>query len=312
MPKKAETISLTSPAFTHVSTEKIQGPDYRLVLNPLAKDLLIRTRDRNRFVPLGDFSISTQGLAGNRFALRPAARDEADFPFLARGQARRYALEIEQTVFTSLEDKPSLKRFYEKGHKLLIRRVISRQDRLLIATTDKRLVFKKDINPFILTDPTWNMRFVLGVLNSTLISWLYINTSSIATKDDFRQTTLAELRALPIPNCRKGGAKHDAIIAHVDRMLALHTKLGAAQSPDVEDNLRRQIAATDQAIDALVYQLYGLTPDEIALVESATAPQADATKETPSAEVSKPVAYDDQATAAAAHFHVEEEPPAKE
>jgi len=95
-------------------------------------------------------------------------------------------------------------------------------------------------------------------------------------------------------------------------MLALHTKLGAAQSPDVEDNLRRQIAATDQAIDALVYQLYGLTPEEIALVESATAPQADATKETPSAEVSKPVAYDDQATAAAAHFHVEEEPPAKE
>ena len=67
-----------------------------------------------------------------------------------------------------------------------------------------------------------------------------------------------------------------------------------------------------QAIDALVYQLYGLTPDEIALVESATAPQADATKETPSAEVSKHVAYDDQATAAAAHFHVEEEPPAKE
>ncbi|HOD47143.1 MAG TPA: hypothetical protein PKK58_07155, partial [Opitutaceae bacterium] len=66
------------------------------------------------------------------------------------------------------------------------------------------------------------------------------------------------------------------------------------------------------AIDALVYQLYGLTPEEIALVESATAPQADATKETPSAEASKPVAYDDQATAAAAHFHVEEEPPAKE
>ena len=50
-------------------------------------------------------------------------------------------------------------------------------------------------------------------------------------------------------------------------------KLAAAQSPDVEDNLRRQIAATDRAIDALVYALYGLTAEEIALVESATAPQ---------------------------------------
>jgi hypothetical protein len=33
--------------------------------------------------------------------------------------------------------------------------------------------------------------------------------------------------------------------------------------------LERQIAATDRQIDLLVYQLYGLTEDEIALVESA-------------------------------------------
>jgi hypothetical protein len=35
------------------------------------------------------------------------------------------------------------------------------------------------------------------------------------------------------------------------------------------------LAATDQAIDALVYALYGLTAEE----KSATAPQADAIKE---------------------------------
>jgi hypothetical protein len=29
-----------------------------------------------------------------------------------------------------------------------------------------------------------------------------------------------------------------------------------------------QISATDRAIDALVYELYGLTPEEIALVEA--------------------------------------------
>jgi len=31
-----------------------------------------------------------------------------------------------------------------------------------------------------------------------LFSWFYLNSSSIATKDDFRQTTLAELRKLAI------------------------------------------------------------------------------------------------------------------
>jgi hypothetical protein len=34
--------------------------------------------------------------------------------------------------------------------------------------------------------------------------------------------------------------------------------------------LQRQIAATDKQIDALVYELYGLTEDEIRIVEGAT------------------------------------------
>ena len=35
--------------------------------------------------------------------------------------------------------------------------------------------------------------------------------------------------------------------------------------------LQRQIDATDRRIDALVYQLYGLSDDEIRIVEEATA-----------------------------------------
>ena len=42
-------------------------------------------------------------------------------------------------------------------------------------------------------------------------------------------------------------------------------------------DLHRDIAATDRAIDQLVYQLYGLTAEEIALVEAATAPPAQPT-----------------------------------
>jgi hypothetical protein len=59
-------------------------------------------------------------------------------------------------------------------------------------------VFKKDLNPFIITNKNFDTKYVLGLLNSKLFSWLYINSSSIATKDDFRQTTLSELRKLQI------------------------------------------------------------------------------------------------------------------
>lgn len=123
-----------------------------------------------------------------------------------------------------------------------------------------------------------SIRFVLAVLNSRLLSWYFCQINLVARRDDFPKTIIKQTRELPFPrlalSSKPDRERHDRLVELVDTMLALHAKLAAAQSPDVEENLRRQIAATDKAIDALVYALYGLTPEEIALVESATAPQA--------------------------------------
>lgn len=48
------------------------------------------------------------------------------------------------------------------------------------------------------------------------------------------------------------------MIALVERMLALHQKLAAAT------------ISTDRQIDYLVYELYGLTQEEIKIVENVT------------------------------------------
>jgi len=48
-------------------------------------------------------------------------------------------------------------------------------------------------------------------------------------------------------------------------MLELH-KISPLM-PREKDMLSRQIAATDEAIDQLVYELYGLTEEEIRIVE---------------------------------------------
>ena len=54
-------------------------------------------------------------------------------------------------------------------------------------------------------------------------------------------------------------------------MLTLHQEL---QAPGLDSSERRSIeqdiAATDCAIDRLVYQLYDLTADEISLLEATT------------------------------------------
>jgi hypothetical protein len=53
----------------------------------------------------------------------------------------------------------------------------------------------------------------------------------------------------------------------VERMLALHKRLPKAKTPHEQESLKRTIAATDNQIDALVYELYGLTDDEIGIAE---------------------------------------------
>jgi len=57
------------------------------------------------------------------------------------------------------------------------------------------------------------------------------------------------------------------MVASVERMLALHKQLSDAKTPQAKNVLQQQIEVTDRAIDALVYALYGLTDEEIAIVE---------------------------------------------
>ena len=53
----------------------------------------------------------------------------------------------------------------------------------------------------------------------------------------------------------------------VETMLKLHKDLPKAKTPHEQESLQRQISATDKQTDALEYELYGLTRDEIAIDE---------------------------------------------
>jgi len=53
-------------------------------------------------------------------------------------------------------------------------------------------------------------------------------------------------------------------------MLDLHARQPKARTDHERTALARQIEHTDAEIDRLVYDVYGLTAEEIALVESAT------------------------------------------
>jgi hypothetical protein len=51
-------------------------------------------------------------------------------------------------------------------------------------------------------------------------------------------------------------------------LLALHKNLASAKTPQEKESLQRQVGpSADRAIDKLVYELYGLSEEEIRIVE---------------------------------------------
>ena len=57
-------------------------------------------------------------------------------------------------------------------------------------------------------------------------------------------------------------------MAHlVEQMLGLQKQLPNTKTAHDQTMIQRQIDATDRQIDRLVYELYGLTEEEIAVVE---------------------------------------------
>lgn len=100
------------------------------------------------------------------------------------------------------------------------------------------------------------------MLNSRLISHLYINQVIQASKDDFPQVTIKDGLSLPFLFLSNDKARYDRMVALVEQMLSLNKKLAEAKTDHEKTSLQHQIDATDGRIDRLVYELYELTDEE--------------------------------------------------
>ena len=80
-----------------------------------------------------------------------------------------------------------------------------------------------------------------------------------------------EIASLPIRSINfddpADRAAHDRMVQLVETMLDLHKQLAAVAKPQIAKTIQSVIDTTDRQIDQLVYELYGLTAEEIALVE---------------------------------------------
>ena len=158
-----------------------------------------------------------------------------------------------------------------KDPRIILRRIVG--ERLIQVPVFESVIADQLLHTVKLRDQTDARQRTLllsGILGSKLMAYFFKKRFNRDEKT-FPEIRVSELNSLPIrPIDFTNSAdieKHDRMVSLVERMLALVPKRRAESNPQVTAQLDAQISATDRQIDRLVYDLYGLTEEEIALVE---------------------------------------------
>ncbi len=121
-----------------------------------------------------------------------------------------------------------------------------------------------------LKTPDISLKYLTGLLNSHVLNW-FLKSVSTTFRGGYFAANKQFLDQLPIRTINFADpadkARHDRMVTLVTQMLDLNKKVQDARLEQEKTLLSRQIEATDAAIDTLVYELYGLTEEEIAIVE---------------------------------------------
>jgi hypothetical protein len=114
-----------------------------------------------------------------------------------------------------------------------------------------------------------NDPFLVGILNSALARFVLTHSCPLTERGYYISPAVMGKLPIYVPDFDKLADKtrHDRMVSLVTHILELNRYLPQAKTDQERRLVQQDIDATDVRIDALVYELYGLTPEEIAVVE---------------------------------------------
>jgi len=198
------------------------------------------------------------------------AKVDSTYRICLRGSdISRYLIAVDATRFLSYgpwlaEPRPAAN--FDAPEKIFMRQT---GDRLVAALDGDARICLNNMHVLVPLHAKPRIEFLLALLNSRVLNWYYqtINPERGEALAEVKRTHVA---GLPLRTDTRDG--NQLKIGRYGReMVSLSAAEFAAKNPREKERLRRQIEATDRQIDRLVYELYGLTEQEIQIVEAATA-----------------------------------------
>lgn len=183
-------------------------------------------------------------------------RDKTYGPWINGRDVTRYSLrwQGEWLSYGNWLGAPREARFFTSD-KLLCREVPGPGKRIQATFHSGTIYCGHAISPVISrTGKRVHLKFLLAVINSTVASWYAGLRCPNFAKDIFPKLNPSDIKRIPIPNASPEKQKECGLL--VDRIL-----VAKQNDPDADTS------AMEHEIDRVVYQLYGLTEEEIKIVE---------------------------------------------
>jgi type I restriction-modification system DNA methylase subunit len=159
--------------------------------------------------------------------------------------------------------RPGKKEIFELPQKLYIRRIANK---IMATLDDNKRYAVHTLYTGVLLNKNYSYKYILGVLNSKLFSYLYVNLYPFKG-NVFPEIRIGNLGELPIKQI--SDKEQRCVEKLVDKILELNKQLqNTPENSDKWNEIKREIEKTDKEIDRKVYSLYGLTEEEIKIIEN--------------------------------------------
>ena len=239
--------------------------------------LIVKLYQTQAIIPLCDvdeFNIRRGEI--NQTIYREFISDNSKYARLVKGvEIGQYRInkKLSQGKVEFFNDKDFLKKYKPKHFtnqpRIATQRITGVDEKLRIVATiiAPPAYFADSTNSIHLnSNSKYSIKYLLAILNSKLYQWRFKLTSTN------NNVGTNELRAMPFrtidfSNKRKKQA-HDQITKLVDNLLQLNRQLQSIKLETQHQQIQRTIAHAENKIDELVYELYGLTEEEIGIVEN--------------------------------------------
>ncbi len=222
-----------------------------------SSDTLISNKLKSKFKPLSDYILITRGLEIGKNKIIEKDNDVKEILF--GENITRYCIKNISYISNKIYKK------FKKNEDIFNKeKIIIRETGSTITTVYDNTGLITNRSLYCIRSECVNLKYLSGILNSKLIQYFYENQFKADT-DIFPKIRIAQVKQIPIPEPSEEQEKK--LVKLVDNIIAVKNKMATIENPLEKEIYERQALGIDASIDAIVYGLYGLSEDEIKIVE---------------------------------------------